>query len=120
MHGTDWNLERLTTCNCLLSLGSADGAGCDPALANSLLDIGNAASGYSVVLNGRFQGGYITRHYGQPQDNVHAVQMELTQCSYMQEVMPFDYLPERAVGVQPYLQRMIEAVLGFARERVGA
>ncbi|MEO6072857.1 MAG: N-formylglutamate deformylase, partial [Burkholderiales bacterium] len=103
-----------------LNLGSANGASCDPALANTLLDIGNAASGYSAVLNGRFQGGYITRHYGQPQDNIHAVQLEMTQSSYMQEAMPFDYLPERAVGVQPHLRRMIESVLAFARERAKA
>ena len=100
-----------------LNLGTANGASCDPALANELLAIAQSASGYSAVLNGRFQGGHITRHYGQPHDNIHAVQLEMTQCSYMQEAMPFDYLPERAVGVQPHLRRMIEAVLGFARGR---
>ena len=100
-----------------LNLGTANGASCDPALAQSLLDIGKAASGYSAVLNGRFQGGHITRHYGQPQDNIHAVQLEMTQCSYMQETMPFDYLPAVAAGIQPTLERMLEATLAFARAR---
>ena len=100
-----------------LNLGSANGVSCDPALANSVLDIGNPASGYNVVPNDQFQGGYITRHYGQPQDNIHAVQLEVTQSSYIQEAIPFNYLPKRAVGVQPRLRRVIEAVLGFARER---
>ena len=103
-----------------LNLGTASGASCDPALANELLAIAETASGYSAVLNGRFQGGHITRHYGQPHNNIHAVQLEMTQCSYMQEAMPFDYLPERAAGVQPHLRRMIEAVLGFAQERAAA
>ena len=49
------------------------------------------------VLNGRFTGGYITRHYGQPAQGFHAVQMEMTQSSYMQESMPFDYLPAVAM-----------------------
>jgi len=39
----------------------------------------------------------------------------MTQCSYMQECLPFDYLPERAVQVQPHLQRMLAAALDFAR-----
>lgn len=97
-----------------LNLGTADGASCAPALAQQLLTIAQAASGYSAVLNGRFKGGYITRHYGQPARKVHAVQLEMTQCSYMQEALPFDYLPEVAAGVQPHLRRMLEAALAFA------
>ncbi len=38
----------------------------------------------------------------------------MTQCSYMQEALPFDYLPEVAAGVQPHLRRMLEAALAFA------
>ena len=98
-----------------LNLGTADGASCDPALAQELLQIAKAAEGYTAVLNGRFKGGHITRHYGQPGQGVHAVQLEMTQCSYMQECLPFDYLPERAVQVQPHLQRMLAAALDFAR-----
>ena len=44
---------------------------------------------------------------------MHAVQLEMTQSSYMQEQLPFDYLPDVAAGVQPHVQRMIEAVLAF-------
>ena len=98
-----------------LNLGTANGESCDPALAQQLLQIAEAASGYTAVLNGRFKGGHITRHYGQPGQGVHAVQLEMTQCSYMQECLPFDYLPERAVQVQPHLQRMLAAALDFAR-----
>lgn len=98
-----------------LNLGTANGESCDPALARELLAIAQAATGYTAVLNGRFKGGHITRHYGQPGQGVHAVQLEMTQCSYMQESMPFDYLPELAAGVQPHLERMLAAALAFAQ-----
>ncbi|MDM0046670.1 N-formylglutamate deformylase [Variovorax dokdonensis] len=95
-----------------LNLGTANGTSCDAALAERLLDIGKA-SGYSAVLNGRFKGGHITREYGDPARGIHAVQLEMTQCSYMQEALPFDYLPDVAAGVQPHVRRMLEAVLAF-------
>ena len=101
------------------NLGTADGASCDPALAQQLLAIAQAAPGTTAVLNGRFKGGHITRHYGQPGQGVHAIQLEMTQCSYMQEAMPFDYLPERAQRVQPTLCSLLEAVLGFAERQGG-
>lgn len=103
-----------------LNLGTGQGTSCDPALAQDLLAIANAATGYSAVLNGRFTGGYITRHYGEPARNIHAVQLEMTQCSYMQEALPFGYLPEVAAQVQPHLQRMVQAALAFARTRGAA
>ncbi|KQP18103.1 N-formylglutamate deformylase [Pseudorhodoferax sp. Leaf267] len=100
-----------------LNLGTGKGMSCDPALADRLLSIAREAEGYTSVLNGRFTGGYITRHHGQPGQGVHAVQLEMTQSSYMQEALPFDYLPEVAAGVQPHLQRMLQAVLAFAEAR---
>ncbi|MGR6730292.1 N-formylglutamate amidohydrolase, partial [Aeromonas veronii] len=78
--------------------------------------IAQTAPGHTAILNGRFTGGYITRHYGQPEAGIHAVQLEMTQCSYMQEALPFDYLPERAEQIQPTLQRMLQAVLDFVRK----
>jgi N-formylglutamate deformylase len=97
-----------------LNLGTADGASCAPELAAELLAIAKSATGYTAVLNGRFKGGHITRHYGEPARNIHAVQLEMTQCSYMQEALPFAYLPEVAAGIQPHLRRMLEAMLAFA------
>ncbi|APW42091.1 N-formylglutamate deformylase [Rhodoferax saidenbachensis] len=99
------------------NLGTADGASCDLVLAQQLLAIAQASLGYTAVLNGRFKGGHITRHYGQPAHNVHAVQLEMTQCSYMQEHMPFDYLPDVAERVQPTLQALLQTVLAFAERR---
>jgi N-formylglutamate deformylase len=48
---------------------------------------------------------------------VHAIQLEMTQSSYMMEQQPFDYLPERAVGIQPWVRRMLEAVLDYVEKR---
>ena len=98
-----------------MNLGTADGQSCDPELARQLLDIAQQAPGHTSVLNGRFKGGYITRHYGQPEQGFHAVQLEMTQSSYMQEQMPFDYLPDVAARIQPTVQRLLQAVLAFAQ-----
>jgi N-formylglutamate deformylase len=70
-----------------------------------------AASGRSQVVNGRFVGGYITRHYGDPSAGVHAVQMELTQDSYMDEVVGFPYSESKALQLQPLLGDVLSAFM---------
>jgi len=99
------------------NLGTGKGISCDPAMAQAVHEQARRAEGYTSVLNGRFTGGYITRHYGQPARNIHAIQLEMTQASYMQEALPFDYLPEVAARVQPPLRRMVQAALDFALAR---
>ena len=60
-----------------------------------------AADGYTSVVNGRFNGGWTTRHYGQPGDGVHAIQMELTQATHLKsEALPFDYDVEKAARLR--------------------
>ena len=76
-----------------------------------------AAPDYSHVLNGRFKGGHITRHYGQPAHDIHAVQLEIGQCIYMDEQAPFTYRPELAVKAQAVLRRLLESYLGWASHR---
>ncbi len=100
-----------------LNLGTADGASCDEGLAARLLAISQQAPGYTAVLNGRFKGGHITRFFGQPAQGVHAIQLEMTQCCYMQEAWPFDYLPQVAASVQPTVRRMLEEVLAFVESQ---
>ncbi len=68
----------------VLNLGNFDGRSCDSDLAQELYGIASA-SPYECVMNGRFKGGYITRHYGDPADGVHAMQLELAQRAYMDE-----------------------------------
>lgn len=69
----------------VLNLGNFDDRSCDGRVAGELHGIA-AASPYSAVLNGRFKGGYITRQYGAPAEGVQAMQLELAQRAYMDEV----------------------------------
>jgi formiminoglutamase len=73
------------------NIGSNGGASCAAALEQAVQRHCQAATGYSSVLNGRFKGGWTTRHYGQPQQGYHAIQMELAQCNYMLEQAPWTY-----------------------------
>ncbi len=102
------------------NIGTNDGASADPELTARIAAAACAAApAYSHVVNGRFKGGYITRHYGRPDQHVHAVQMEQAQCTYMDETPPFDYRPERAASAQAVLKQVIAAALAWGRERYG-
>lgn len=96
------------------NLGTNGGAACDPDLARRVMAVAGAAQGYSAVLDGRFKGGYITRHYGRPGEGVHAVQLELSQRTYMEEGPPFDFRDDLAAAVRPALRAMLEALLDWA------
>ncbi|MDH3352014.1 MAG: N-formylglutamate deformylase, partial [Gammaproteobacteria bacterium] len=67
-----------------LNVGTWDGRSCSRVITDAVLQVVQAST-YSGVLNGRFKGGYITRHYGQPGASVHAVQLEIAQRAYMDE-----------------------------------
>jgi N-formylglutamate deformylase len=73
------------------NIGTNNGATCDAALTARIEKICEASS-FDHVTNGRFRGGWITRHYGKPQDGIHAVQMELAMRGYLYE--PEDTLTE--------------------------
>lgn len=100
-----------------LNIGTARGASCAPALQERIASIVQSVPGHTCAINGRYTGGYITRRYGDPNAGFHAVQLEMTQCSYMDEVWPFEYRPDRAQAIQPHLARLLETMLAFARER---
>ena len=120
-----------------LNIGTANGASADASIADavaaavvaaSTVDVAQrgsalqdnpSAPGVTHVLNGRFKGGYITRHYGAPQDNVHAVQLEKCQSLYMQEEMPFAYDAHKAAQIQPLLQNMVANALAACRALYG-
>jgi N-formylglutamate deformylase len=92
------------------NLATAEGASCSPALQQRLVDVLVAQRDFTHVANGRFKGGYITRHYGRPQDGVDAVQLELAQLNYMDEDT-FEYLPERAARAQAVIRALLSACL---------
>jgi len=99
------------------NIGTADGQSADPSLTERLAAVVREAPRYRLAVNGRFKGGYITRHYGDPAHDVHAVQLELAQRTYMRETAPYDYMPRLADRVRPVLQRFVEAFLAWGRER---
>lgn len=66
-----------------LNFGSADGRSCAAEIPKRLMTMTRRQSNYSYILNGRFKGGYITRCYGDPAANIHALQLEINQDSYM-------------------------------------
>jgi N-formylglutamate deformylase len=97
-----------------LNFGTASGASCDQSLADAVIAPARAHRRFSIAVDGRFKGGYITRHYGRPASNLHAIQLEMCQCLYMDESAPFDYRPALARQVQPLLRQMIAAARDWA------
>jgi N-formylglutamate deformylase len=93
-----------------LNLGTADGTSCAPALQVRLEGVLGAQDTYDWVVNGRFKGGYITRHYGDPARGVDAVQLETSQRVYMDEGT-FEYDESNAVRLKPLLRRLLGATL---------
>ena len=94
-----------------LNFGTNSGAACEPALLDAVLDGLAPDPGLSHVVNGRFKGGYITRHFGDPATGVNAIQLEMCQSLYMNESPPFDYREEAAARIQPVLEGLLRAAL---------
>ncbi|WP_247118465.1 N-formylglutamate deformylase [Kordiimonas marina] len=93
------------------NLGTNEGLTCCPTVAGRVFAVADATDAYTAVANGRFKGGYITRTYGKPAEDVHAIQLELTQATYMDEDHPFAFRPDRAGEVAKPIRLMIEAML---------
>lgn len=103
------------------NIGTNSGRSCAPALAAA---VERAVDDPSRVVNGRFKGGWTTRHYGRPQQGVHAIQMELAMRGYLDE--PQDFTPEtwpvryddaRAAPMRETLTRVLRTCIAFAREQ---
>ncbi|SIQ87667.1 formiminoglutamase [Rhizobium sp. RU20A] len=91
------------------NIGTNGGQTCDPALEADALAAVAAAEGYSHVLNGRFKGGWTTRHYGQPETGVHAIQMELAQATHLVTEAPlFAYDTTKAARLRGTLQTLLK------------
>ena len=93
------------------NLGTNNGSTCDPIIEQAAFEIcANAKRdfhGYSSVLNGRFKGGWTTRHYGNPTKGIHTIQLELAQRTYMDEFPPWLYHEERAVNLRTHLKTLL-------------
>jgi N-formylglutamate deformylase len=97
------------------NIGTNNGATCAPALELAVADICSSAQGYDHVVNGRFRGGWTTRHYGDPRDGVHAIQMELAQATHLTtEEPPFDYDDAKAEKLRVHLGAILNRLSDIA------
>lgn len=91
-----------------LNIGSVGATSCDPRVTEAVLAVARRAEGFSHVLDGRFRGGWTTRHHGRPAEGVHAIQMELSQATHLSsEEPPFDYDEARAARLRPLLGEIL-------------
>ena len=90
-----------------LNLGTASGASCAPSLRAALQRVLATQDRYTQVTDGRFRGGYITRHYGRPAAGRHAVQLEMCWSTYMDEQPPYEVQPPRAAELVPLLRALL-------------
>ncbi len=104
------------------NIGTNDGASCDWTLTRAVERVCDRAA-MSRVTNGRFKGGYITRHYGRPEAGLHALQMELACRGYMDEPAevheanwPSPYVEARAARLRSTLTGVLEGIVSWAVE----
>lgn len=98
------------------NIGTNGGTTCAEAITRAV-ETACDASNLPMVLNGRFKGGWTTRHYGQPQTGVHAIQMEIAQRAYLSaESAPFAYDPARAEPIRATLRDALQALAALATD----
>jgi N-formylglutamate deformylase len=96
-----------------LNLGTAGGESCDLVLRDALAGVLRAQTVFSHVVDGRFKGGHITRHYGQPRLGIHAVQLEMCWSCYMDENAPPRIDDVRVARLEPTLRALVQAMQGW-------
>lgn len=97
------------------NIGTKDGVTCAPVIESAAAEICAKAEGYTSVVNGRFKGGWTTRHYGRPEQGWHAVQMEIAQSAYLaQEAAPWNYDTAKAARLRPHLANILTRLAALA------
>jgi N-formylglutamate deformylase len=94
-----------------LNLGTANSSSCAPSLRSALMRVLDEQTSFSHVTDGRFKGGYITRHYGRPHEGVHAVQLEKCWSSYMHGSGAARPEPARMARLEPVLRALLQTML---------
>jgi len=96
-----------------LNVGTAGGRSCSPALLSRIVASLSVQEQFSFVVDGRFKGGYITRHYGNPAERINAVQLEIAQCAYLEEARTPSFDAMRAEPLRSLLRDLLDGVLGW-------
>ncbi|MEE2868363.1 MAG: N-formylglutamate deformylase [Pseudomonadota bacterium] len=95
--------------------GTNNGTTCASAIEAAVVACAQAAEGYTSILNGRFKGGWTTRHYGRPAEGFHAIQMELAQKTHLAtEDTPFAYDEAKADRLRAHLKDILSALENLA------
>lgn len=92
------------------NIGTTNGSSCDAAIESAVRSACTRAPEYRTVTNGRFKGGWTTRHYGEPGRGFHAIQMELAQCNYMAEAPPWQYADDKADKLRAILGDILKTL----------
>jgi len=92
-----------------LNIGTNSGNSCSAHYSDKMEAVLKAQNNYSYVFNGRFKGGYITRNYGNPKENIHAIQIEISQINYLDESND-RFLVDKAEKLKTLLIRMVNAL----------
>jgi len=92
------------------NIGTFNEQSCNLKIQQVVKDICNQAQDYSSIVNGRFKGGWTTRHYGQPDKGIHAIQMELAQLTYMQEEAPWTFQADKANALRHHLKEILQTI----------
>ena len=95
------------------NLGTSSGQSCAAGLRDALAVTLSRDSNYTLAVDGRFKGGYITRHYGDPPANIHAFQLELSLATYMEEEPVLTWRENLAEKIRPSLKEMLESALSW-------
>jgi N-formylglutamate deformylase len=101
----------------VFSIGTNNGATCSVGVERVVSEASHAAQGYDTAVNGRFKGGWTTRHYGRPENGIHAIQMELAQRAYMNEAAPWEYRPDKADRLRDVLRAALAGLESLAASR---
>ena len=96
-----------------LNMGTVEGRSCAPSLREAVYAVCQRQTRYTHVLDGRFKGGHITRHFGRPDAGWHAVQLEMAWSAYMDEAPPYRWDADRAASVQPLLRELMRALIDW-------
>lgn len=97
-----------------LNLGTASGTSCAASLRSALGHVLESQTAFTHVIDGRFKGGHITRHYGDPAHGIHAVQLEKCWSCYMAEQPPYRLDAARAAALHPVIRALVQAMLDWS------
>jgi N-formylglutamate amidohydrolase len=96
-----------------LNLGTYSGHSAAAALVARVVERLRAQQCFSHVVDGRFKGGHITRHFGSPERNIHAMQLEIAQRAYMSEDGAPQFDPQRAAALSVLIEQIIAALVAI-------